>query len=84
MFSILQKRHFYPGTLNVDSRWLVFDSESPYDQNTFETKSEAVDFMNELDNRTYYLSHGEYSAPDYKVVNENTRVYELAHKRTHG
>lgn len=47
---------------------------------SFETKSQAVEFLSDLENKgflsshsngwsetgTYYLSHGEYSQPDYR------------------
>jgi len=45
---------------------------------TYETKSEAQIIVSKLEAATYYLGHGEYSAPEYTVRKiRNAARYEI-------
>ena len=35
--------------------------------NTYKTRKDALDAVDDLDSQTYYLAHGEYERPHYKV-----------------
>jgi len=81
MYQIVISPNFYAGTLGAPQEKLLTFGDLPEDHADFkaydseivdfETEEEANKIINQLNSfERYVLRHGEYSAPDYTVVND--------------
>jgi len=79
MFNIIITPNYYGGHINAPQEHLLRDSEMPgYNQNpsyedrvvNFETREDAQESIDALEEGTYYLSHGEAGAPGYKIIED--------------
>jgi hypothetical protein len=88
-YAIVYRRHFYSGTFYADESYHIVDFSTSYDSPeglnsdgwTFNNKSDAEQALKGYGSRTYYLSHGEYSAPTYKVLSANHSIVKGALNR---
>ena len=64
-FYILAKYNYYSGTFNRRENGPVLDGDGS--RLEFDSRKEAEEWIGDRTQGTYYLAHGEYSAPDYKV-----------------
>lgn len=65
-YAIKVKTYYYAGTFHAvpDHFWC----DNGPSREIFKTREAALKQVSELDSGIYYLSHGEYERPDYKVV----------------
>ena len=65
-YGIWKVNHFYRGTINSPrDGWVKDGADRPL---FFESADEAIDKAHEMSGTgTYYLDHGEYARPEYRV-----------------
>jgi hypothetical protein len=72
MYAILINYHYYAGTLGQPSDKYALDAYD--DVLLFDSQEEAQEHIDSLsDDGPYYLSHGEYAAPSYEIVDMDNR-----------
>lgn len=83
-FAIIQKRFYYEGTFNVERGWTLYSGGMFEDYPEFESRAAAKKDIERAIARVYYLAHGEYSSPDYRIVEVGGRLYKASERRTFG
>ena len=58
--------YYYEGTYNAPRDGYVRGQDGMY--LNFPTKQSALEWIDKEEVKIYYLNHGEYSSPSYKVV----------------
>lgn len=79
-YTIMQRRYYYAGTLGVNRGWQpvqeIYDQDAD-DCPTANDASDARRLIGILESSLYYLSHGEYSPPDYGYVQPSGRIRKI-------
>ena len=74
MYSIIITPNYYSGTYNAPQEsyltWRDLEDNATDDIAQWDTEVEAQAIIDDLQNVTYYLWHGEAGRPDYKIVED--------------
>lgn len=70
-YGIWTRQLYYIGTVVSDNsdkwHWLGDREWEDIGGLIFASRQDAVDYLQELEDSTYYLGHGEYAPPDYRI-----------------
>jgi hypothetical protein len=77
MYAIIVTPHFYQGTLPKQQEHFMLDDKN-YRRMEFDTRDEAQAIIDERNEGIYYLDHGEYSRPDYKIIDLEETDYSTS------
>ncbi len=73
-YTIMQRRHYYNGTLGVIKGWHTVLSDETGQEIVATTASEAAMYCERLGAGRYELQHGEHSTPDYGYVQPSGKI----------
>jgi dTDP-4-dehydrorhamnose 3,5-epimerase-like enzyme len=77
-YTIMQRRHYYDGTLGVIRGWHTALSNETGQEIIATTSSEARMYCERLGAGQYELAHGEYASPDYGYVQPSGKIRPIA------